>query len=266
MTIQVIFSIIQIVAMVSSLVIWRMWIKKKLASSFLIEDEDRFLFPFRYISWVLGGVVLVTILAQVHFLWVSGKLSKEDSKIQAVYTKVENQGHNVDEMKRIIEKLSRDVELNFKALKVFGKDQLNQMRSNKLTNDLRLRQNDPTQKDISSTKSTPIKSASLQNPFGQEAKASSASSITDSTKRVDHSIKDSSSMRLNRRGKATTDNLRVRKQPSEESQIVDRLMAGQPVKITEKKVSGDKIWFRVITPSGKAGWVDYSYVRLDGAA
>ncbi len=266
MAIQVIFSIIQIVAMVSFLIVWRMWIRKKLASSFLIEDEDRLLFPFRYLSWVLGGVVLITALAQVHFLWVSAKQSKENSKIQALYAKVEDQNHNLDEMKRIIEKMGRDVELNFKALKVFGRDQLNQMRNNKLTNDLRLRQNESAQKDISAAKSSTLRSASLQNPFGQEAKASSSSSVADSAKSADHATAETASMRLTRRGKATADNLRVRKQPSEESQIVDRLMAGQTIKITEKKVSGDKIWFRVITPSGKAGWVDYSYIRLDGAA
>ncbi len=265
MTLQVIFSIIQIACLVSFLVLWRMWIRKKLATSFLIEDEDRLLFPFRYLSWILGGVVLITALAQAHFLWVTTRESKETSKIKALYAKVEEQGRTVDEMKRIVEKLGRDVELNFKALKVFGKDQLNQMRANKLTNDLRLRQNDSAAKDPGTSKPNSIKSASLQNPFAQEAKASSASvALSDSTKNVEHNS-DNTSMRLSRKGKATADNLRVRKQPSENSPIVDRLMAGQTIKVTEKKIIGDKIWFRVITPSGRAGWVEYSYVKLEGA-
>lgn len=261
MTIQVIFSIIQIVCLIGFLIIWRMWIRKKLASSFLIEDEDRLLFPFRYLSWALAGVVLITALAQAHFLWVYARESKESSKIKALYTKVEEQGRNLDETKRMVEKLGRDVELNFKALKVFGKDQLNQMRTNRLTNDLRLRQNELPLKEHTSSKLNDIKSASLQNPFAQEAKASSAA---DTVKNAERNV-EMTSMRLSRKGKATTDNLRVRKQPNEDSQIVDKLMAGQAIKITEKKVTGDKIWFRVITPSGKAGWVDYSYVKLEGA-
>ncbi len=265
MTLQVIFSIIQIACLVSFLVLWRMWVRKKLAASFLIEDEDRLLFPFRYLSWVLGGVVLITALAQAHFLWVTTRESKETSKIKALYAKVEEQSRTVDEMKRIVEKLGRDVELNFKALKVFGKDQLNQMRANKLTNDLRLRQNDLAPKDPVSSKPNAIKSAALQNPFAQEAKASSASaSLSDPTKNVEHNL-DHASMRLSRKGKATADNLRVRKQPNEDSPIVDRLMAGQTIKVTEKKITGDRIWFRVITPSGRAGWVEYSYVKLEGA-
>ncbi|MCX5872299.1 MAG: SH3 domain-containing protein [Deltaproteobacteria bacterium] len=267
MTLQIIFSIIQIACLVIFLVLWRLWIKKKLASSFLIEDEDRLLFPFRYLSWILGGVVLITALAQAHFLWVSTTEKKETSKIKALYTKVEEQGRTIDEMKRIMEKLGRDVELNFKALKVFGKDQLNQMRSNKLTNDLRLQQNEPATKDGSAAKSNTIKSASLQGGFAQEAKASSASASTPSpelTKNNDQ-FSDNSSMHLSRKGKSIADNLRVRKQPSEDAPIVDRLMAGQPIKITEKKVLGEKVWFRVVTPSGKAGWVEFNYIKLEGA-
>lgn len=265
MALQIIFSILQVACIVSLVVLWRMWIKKKLASSFLIEDEDRLLFPFRYLSWIIGGVVLVTALAQTHFLWVSIKETRDNSKIKALYSKVEEQGHSIDETKRIVEKLGRDVELNFKALKVFGKDQLTQMRTNKLTSDLRLRHNEPVPKESAPQKANTIKSASLQNAFAQEAKASSASTpVPDSQKNYDHPT-DSSSMRLTRKAKAIADNLRVRKQPSEDAQIVDKLMSGQVIKVTEKKVAGDKVWFRIITPSGKAGWVDYSYVKLEGA-
>ena len=89
----------------------------------------------------------MTGLAQTHFLCVSINETSETSKLKALYTKVEEQGATIDEMKRIVEKLGRDVELNFKALKVFGKDQFNQMKSNKLTNDLRMHQGDPASKE-----------------------------------------------------------------------------------------------------------------------
>jgi hypothetical protein len=263
-TLQIIFSIVQLASLAAFLILWRMWIRKKLASSFLIEDEDRFLFPFRYLSWILGGVVLITGLAQAHFLYVSINDRRETAKLKTLYTKVDEQGRNIDEMKRIVEKLGRDVELNFKALKVFGKDQFNQMKSNKLTNDLKMHHGDPASKESSSTKPETIKSASLQNGFAQEAKASSGSAPED-TKDKDTQVTDNSSMHLSRKGKSIADHLRVRRYPNEEAPVVERLMSGQPIKVTEKKVSGDKIWFRVITPSGKAGWVEYTFVKLEGA-
>jgi hypothetical protein len=263
LTLQIVFFIVQLSFLAAFVILWRMWIRKKLASSFLIEDEDRFLFPFRYLSWVLGGVVLITGLAQAHFLYVSINDHRETAKLKNLDKKVDEQSRNIDEMKRIVEKLGRDVELNFKALKVFGKDQFNSMKSNRLTNDLRMHGSDPASKESSSTKPANIKSASLQNGFAKEAKASSSSASEDSKAR-DTQIADTGSMHLSRKGKSIADYLRVRRYPKEEAPVVDRLMSGQPIKVTEKKVSGEKVWFRVITPSGKAGWVEYTYVKLEG--
>ena len=71
-------------------------------------------------------------------------------------------------------------------------------------------------------------------------------------------------MGLSRQGKILRDQVRVRQKPSLEAPPVDKLMSGQQVKVTEKKLDLDgKIWFRVITPAGRAGWVDWRFVKLE---
>ncbi len=73
------------------------------------------------------------------------------------------------------------------------------------------------------------------------------------------------SMRLNRNGRTTIDNLRVRKLPVSDAPVVEKLMSGQEVKVTEKRIVNEGVWFRIVTPSGRAGWVDYRYLKLDGS-
>ncbi|MDD3474177.1 MAG: SH3 domain-containing protein, partial [Syntrophaceae bacterium] len=60
--------------------------------------------------------------------------------------------------------------------------------------------------------------------------------------------------------------LRVRKSPDETSDVVETLSAGKLVKVTEKRFQKDRVWFRIITPTGRAGWVDFNFVKLDGNA
>ncbi len=73
-------------------------------------------------------------------------------------------------------------------------------------------------------------------------------------------------MRVNNMGNITRTGLRVRKQPSTDSDVIEKLTSGQQVKVTEKRMVKNTVWFRVITPSGTAGWVDYRYLRLDAKA
>ena len=42
-------------------------------------------------------------------------------------------------------------------------------------------------------------------------------------------------------------------------------MSGQEVKVTEKRIVNEGVWFRIVTPSGHAGWVDYRYLKLEGS-
>jgi uncharacterized protein YgiM (DUF1202 family) len=69
-------------------------------------------------------------------------------------------------------------------------------------------------------------------------------------------------MSLNRKGRVLTDNLRVHKRPGLQTGVVDKLMAGQEVKVTEKLMANDAMWFRVVTPSGRSGWVHFGHVKL----
>jgi Bacterial SH3 domain len=71
-------------------------------------------------------------------------------------------------------------------------------------------------------------------------------------------------MHLSRGGRVLTDHLRVRNRPVATAPVVDKLMTGQMVKVTGKRLSGSRIWYRVVTPTGRAGWVDFQYVRLEG--
>jgi N-acetylmuramoyl-L-alanine amidase len=73
-------------------------------------------------------------------------------------------------------------------------------------------------------------------------------------------------MRLSRIGKVTVESLRVRQRPQLSAPVIEQLTSGQEVKVTEKRVQNENIWFRVITPAGKAGWVDFRFLKLEGNA
>jgi uncharacterized protein YgiM (DUF1202 family) len=70
-------------------------------------------------------------------------------------------------------------------------------------------------------------------------------------------------MRLSRVGRVVEDSVPVKKRPTDNSPVVEQLAVGQEVKVTEKRLSRKDLWFRIVTPSGRAGWVDYRSVRLD---
>jgi uncharacterized protein YgiM (DUF1202 family) len=105
--------------------------------------------------------------------------------------------------------------------------------------------------------------------FDQEARASSKqragseSRLKDEDASSDESPEIAQSMRLNRRGSIVGNGLRVRKAPDETSEVVETLNSGKHVKVTEKRVHKDRVWFRIITPSGRAGWIDFNFVKLD---
>ncbi len=258
-----ILVIAQAATLAAFMILWRLWIRKKLTASFLIEDEDRILFPFKYFSWILLAVVLVTSLAQIHFIWISTKTEKDLASLKNVYKMAEKHGQSVEETKILVEKLGRELELNTKAVKLFSRDIPSQSRSSKIMSDLRVSPNEPSQK-------TPqIRAALSSESFDQEARASSKqraaseSRLKDEDASSDESPEIAQSMRLNRRGSIVGNGLRVRKAPDETSEVVETLNSGKHVKVTEKRVHKDRVWFRIITPSGRAGWIDFNFVKLD---
>lgn len=265
MAYHIMLVLVQAATLAAFLILWRLWVRKKLTASFLIEDEDRILFPFKYFSWILFAVVLVTSLAQMHFIWMSFKTEKNLVAMKNVYKMAEKQGQAIEETKLLVEKLARELELNTKAVKVFSKDFPFNARSSRVMSDLRVAQAD------AAPKNTNAKGSHVNDGFDQEAKASSKERVSAEKPKDEVSASDDPSdshqtMRLNRRGAVVGNGLRVRKSPDETSDIVETLNAGKHVKVTEKRFHKDRVWFRIITPSGRAGWVDFTFVKLDSNA
>ncbi len=107
--------------------------------------------------------------------------------------------------------------------------------------------------------------------FATEARTSSLASAkrpasAGPVRSEDKKNTESFSMRLHRFAHVTVDMLRVRKRPATDAPVLEKLSAGAQVKVTEKRLFKDNMWFRIITPSGRAGWVDFRYVKLGGDA
>lgn len=263
---HLIFVFVQAATLAAFMIMWRLWIRKKLTASFLIEDEDRITFPFKYFSWVLLAVFLVTSVAQTHYVWMSQNFEKNALALKNVYQMAEKHGQQIEETKMIVEKLARELELNTKAVKLFSKDLPSLVRSSKINNDLKVTPNE------AAAKSTQLRASLNTGSFDKEAKASSKERVSLDNKNTSdsESVSEESdsvhSMRLNRRGSVVGNGLRVRKSPDETSDVVETLSAGKLVKVTEKRFQKDRVWFRIITPTGRAGWVDFNFVKLDGNA
>ncbi len=254
MTFQILIISLQIAAVAAFLVLWYFWVKKKLEASFCIEDEDNVLFPFKYFSWLLIGVVLATSITQIHFVRVSASVHERMAVLAGSFKKQDQNTKSIEELKNGVEKLRAEVESNFKALRV------NNSPANKMdvASDNQINQDNELQ-SVSKDKNPLIAAGPRADgqSFAKEAKSATAEKDDDLEKVY--------SMRLSRNGRSVIDNLRVRKSPSLEAQIIDKLMTGQEVKVTEKRLISDGVWFRIVTPSGKAGWVDYRYLKLEGA-
>ena len=52
--------LLMIVAVAAFLILWYFWVKNRLAHSLALHDEEQVLFPFRYFSWILMGLVVGT--------------------------------------------------------------------------------------------------------------------------------------------------------------------------------------------------------------
>jgi len=269
MLLHIVIISLQCAAIGAFLIVWYFWVKKKVETSYLVEDERQVLFPFRYFSLILIGLVLVTSIAQIHFVRVSSQVHERAAAIAANSKTNSQQTRNLDELKGLIEKLRKDMDSNFKVLRTQLPDKHQQVKSLQTVADVNPLNDKFTDKEglLRTDKS---KSDAMGNVFAREAKASSSSAAaaegSDRYKSIEDNSKDHS-MRLSRHGKILKDQVNVRQRPQADSTAVDRLMSGQQVKVTEKHLDGEgRIWFRIITPSGRAGWVDFRYVKLEGNA
>lgn len=259
----------QAAALAAFLVLWYFWVRKKLLSSYVIEDEEQILFPFRYFSWILLGTVLVTCLAQTHFTHTSARLEDRLVALTQSYKQQEQLVRSLQESSQVsIQQLRKDTGLV-----------LQEVRS-QATRSARLAAADlpalpaaaPVKRDLKE-----IRPFSSQNrrgdDFAGEARASSSlkevrTARAHPTSEAAQSVATDPgySMQLSLVGRVTADSLRVRKQPNSNAPVVEKLKVGEQVKVTEKRLFRDSMWFRVVTPSGRAGWVDYRYLKLSGEA
>jgi len=265
MFVHVVVISLQCAAVAAFLLLWYFWARKKIETSYLLEDEEQILFPFRYFSWVLMAVILVTSLAQIHFVRTSAQLNEKIAAILAQNKVTIQQTKSFDELKALVEKTKRDMDGNFKSLRVQLSDRGVQAKSLQTIADLSLPSDKSVDKEAFLRAGKQRTDLSSQS-FAKEARASSATAASKHASAGDGEENRTRelSMGLSRQGKILRDQVRVRQKPSIEASPVDRLMSGQQVKVTEKKLDLEgKIWFRVITPTGRAGWVDWRYVKLE---
>ncbi len=281
MIVHVLILAITAAILAAFLILWYFWVRKKIELAYALDDEEQVLFPFRYFSWILLAVVLVTCLAQVHFVRVSSTVH-ENLAVMSDYLKTRQEGlDQVGDLRGMIEQLRTDLDGKFRRL------------HQETVRPIAVAQAPPVSggpPGVSAAAKSPERAlvmlATKKRPQPQTGfeKAAGASSIGDAPPRIRPSIgpstnrppvgskkeslapaddKESLSMDLNLMGKVTADLLRVRKRPGAQGSIIDKLHGGQRVKVTEKRLENEAMWYRVITPSGKAGWVDYRYLKLD---
>jgi hypothetical protein len=263
MLIQLLIIFLQVSIVAAFLILWYFWVRKKMATSLLLDDNEQVLFPFRYFSWIFIGLIVVVSLVTTHFVRVSAAMHERLASFSAVAHKQEQQAKSVEEMKSALEKLRHEMDANFKTLRAQAADQYALMKyiESSGTARLALSRGD---KDAVASVQAPVADP-LKNRFAKEAKAFSAAKSLqqDSEKAGEGKVL---SMRLARVGRVVTDKLRVRQRPQADAPVVEQLGAGQEVKVTEKRVMNENMWFKVITPTGKAGWVDFRYLKLEGSA
>ncbi len=265
MLIQSIVIMLQVAVIAAFLILWYFWVRKKMAASFLLEDKDheQVLFPFRYFSWIFIGVIVVLSVVTVHFVRVSAGVHEKFASLTGFVQKQEQQAKSLDDLKNTMEKLRHDMDSHFKSLRAQSSDQYALMKYMEATGESRLASG-RTDKDPLVSIQAPVADIS-KNRFAKEAKASTAA------KSLEHDLEQAEegkihSMRMSRVGRVVPESLRVRQKPQVNAPVVEQLTAGQEVKVTEKRVHNENIWFRVITPAGKAGWVDFRYLKLEGSA
>ncbi|MFH1115499.1 MAG: SH3 domain-containing protein [Pseudomonadota bacterium] len=269
MILHVMIIAIQCAAVAAFLVLWYFWVKGKLSTSSFLEDEDQILFPFRYFSWVLAGVILATCLAQIHFVRVSSVVHQRMTGLNDLHSRQESQAQSLLELKAMITKVREDMHANFQGLRVQIAETSSSLKVAEPPGEKTAEQTSDLKKPVLLGLAA-SGGRSPQNAFAREARAAaSPEPLTSPSGSLSGPRQEDQSehfMTLSREGRILTDHLRVRNRPAQGASVVDQLMTGQQVKVTGKRLSGSKIWYRVVTPAGRAGWVDFRYVKLEGNA
>jgi hypothetical protein len=267
MIVHTLIIALQITVVAAFLILWYFWVKRRLGASLFVEDEEQVLFPFKYFSWVLIGLVAATSLAQIHFVRVSATVHERLGTLASLCERQEVQLKALESTREMIQKLRGDVDVNFRGVR----SQIAEFRSNsqpaQSAGPAQATQASGPLKRPALAELTSSRDKTREKDFARAAKASHipAAAVTSQTKPEPSLAPGSETfrMRLSRKGRILTNNLRVRKRPESQSDVVDKLRFGQQVKVTEKLLVSDKMWFRVVTPAGRQGWVDFRHVKLD---
>jgi len=261
--------LLQAAAVAAFLVLWYFWVKKKLVCSYLLEDDEQVLFPFRYFSWVLLGVVVVTCLAQVHFVRSSALVNERLASLTESYNGQERAIRALLEAGAPTERLRHDLSSLLDELRTQARGGETRTASLGPTAEPFTPPAAPVKSSLMRSVAVPAATPSEAPGFSGVAKAYSSRPSSavppDTPAKTDTQDSDPGySMALDLNGQVTVDKLRVRKQPKSDAPIVERLGSGEKVKVTEKRLFRDAMWFRVVTPAGRSGWVDFRFIKLEG--
>lgn len=277
MIIHVLVVALMIAVAAAFLILWYFWVKRRLDGAVLVQDQERILVPFRYFSWVFMGVLLATCLIQIHFVRVSATVHERLAAMAHTLKDKQGAREEAEEVKKLVLDLRKDMESGFARMLTWKLAQEAQVKSAELTaaeahpQTVSLRKGKPV-----AALTAPRKKPALASGFANEARAASSraarSALTTlqgspSSEGPAHAPRAKTySMRLDLTGRVTATSLSVRSRPDLDGLVVERLVSGEQVKVTEKRLMGLGMWYRVITPLGRAGWVDHKHLRLELAS
>ncbi len=258
---------LQFAALAALLILWHFQARRKLRSS---DSSEHAPVPFRRLCGLLLGLVILTCLAQVYYLWAPFAVRERISAAITLGMKRQQDVRAINELKGMIENLRKETASNNRLLRAIKSEKVAGVQAGAQNPDSLGASEGGLLGTLARLNPYAGKASAEEAGFAKEAKASSsASNHRPTEKRRETSVdtgEQTYSMRLNRQGHVVVEKLRVRKRPQQGSEVVEKLLDGQRVKVTEKRLLKDTMWFRVITPSGRAGWVDFRYLALDGGA
>jgi hypothetical protein len=258
---------LQVAAVAAFVILWYFWIRRKLTSHMLLDEEERVLVPFRHFCWIFIGLVVLTSVAQVHFIRVSSTVHERLAAMAALQERQQKQASALDELKVMVQKMRTDMDSNFRGLRAQMPDRVGQIQGVPQAPVAQAGPETVTDKHPLLAMDAPKSQNPARSGFAGAARSAGGRKVPlppQGPKAGEPEDDQTYSMKLARQGRVLKDRLRVRQRPDADAPIMDRLMSGQEVKVTEKHQHNEAVWFKVITPTGRSGWVDYRYVKLDG--